>query len=256
MITDSFDPKGKELFSPEDAVNGKTFAAAKQYHFDTFIITFSRKLIAHLYDTGEIQEAGEDLYFGSAADRHPVYRIKDSETGVFLSGIGAMMSAGMVEELSAAFGAKNFIVFGSCGVLEKIEEGKLIIPSEAYRDEGVSYHYAEASDFIRMKNAGRLKQIFDSLGVGYTEGKTWTTDAFYRETDFTRDKHIEQGCICVEMECSGLQAVCDFRGLELYHFLYGADSLNGSWQKRILGDLEMDARMAYFLLAEKIAERI
>ena len=62
--------------------------------------------------------------------------------------------------------------------------------------------------------------------------------------------------ICVDMECSAFQAVCDFRGLELYQFVYTADSLNGSWSRRILGHLEMDARLAYFVLAEKIAERI
>ena len=58
------------------------------------------------------------------------------------------------------------------------------------------------------------------------------------------------------MECSALQAVCDFRGLELYQFVYAADSLSGNWTRRILGNLEMDARTAYFVLAEKIAERI
>ena len=256
MITDSFDPKGKELFRPEDAVKADAFEKAKGYQIDTFIITFSKKLIDHLYQTGVIGIIDESLCFGSAAGKNPVYMIKGSNTAVFLSGIGAMMSAGMIEELSAAFGAKNFIVFGSCGALTKIEEGKLIIPSEAYRDEGVSYHYVEASDFITMRNAGKLEEIFDRLGVDHVTGKTWTTDAFYRETDVSRDRRISQGCICVEMECSALQAVCDLRGLELYHFLYSADSLNGIWQKRILGDLEMDSRRAYFDLDRKIAQSI
>lgn len=58
------------------------------------------------------------------------------------------------------------------------------------------------------------------------------------------------------MECSALQAVCNFRGLELYQFIYAADSLNGTWSRRILGNLEIDARLAYFKLAEEIAERI
>ena len=104
-----------------------------------------------------------------------------------------------------------------------------------------------------IRNADRLMEIFDELGVEYIAGKTWTTDAFYRETEAARDKRISEGCVCVEMECSALQAVCDFRGLELYQFVYAADSLNDKWARRILGNLEMDSRMAYFVLAEKIA---
>ena len=256
MITDSFDASEKELISALDGVSRKALEAAKKYQIRTFIITFSKKLIDHLCETGQIELLDEDLYFGSAAGKNPVYRIPDTETGVFLSGIGAMMSAAMIEELSEAFQCRNYIFYGSCGVLTEIPEGKLIIPIEAYRDEGVSYHYAQASDYIRMKNASVLEKIFDQAGVGYVTGKTWTTDAFYRETERNRDRRSEEGCICVEMECSAVQAVCDFRGLELYHFLYGADSLKGSWQRRILGDPEMDSRIAFFSLAKMIAEHI
>ena len=60
----------------------------------------------------------------------------------------------------------------------------------------------------------------------------------------------------MEMECSAAQAVCDYRGLELYQFVYAADSLDGEWARRILGDLEMDARMRYFFLAREIAKHI
>ncbi len=223
---------------------------------ETFIFTFSEKLMKHLLETGEIEVIDEEMRFGSAASTNPVCRIAGTDIGVFLSGIGGMMAGAMIEEISAAFRAKNFIVFGSCGVLKDIPEGRLILPTEAYRDEGFSYHYAPACDFIEMKNADRLSVILDELEVGYVRGRVWTTDAFYRETDHNRDRRVEEGCVCVEMECSALQAVCDFRGLELYHFLYGADSLNGSWQKRILGNLEMDSRIAYYHLAKQIAMRL
>ena len=256
MITDTFDQDSRGLISPEEALPAKVMAAAKKYEIETFIMTFSSKLVSYLQEIGEIEILDEDLYFGSAADKHPVYRIKGSDVCVFLTGIGGMMTAAMLEELDTAFKAKNYIVFGSCGVLKPIEEGKLIVPDEAYRDEGVSYHYAKAADHIRMKNAEKLGKMLDEMGVSYVTGKTWTTDGFYRETEHNRDKRMKDGCICVEMECSAMQAVCDFKGLELYHFLYGADSLNGAWQRRILGNLEMDSRVTYYDLAKKIAEAL
>ena len=256
MIIDSFNPDSRELIDPRKAIPEKTIEAAKKYQIRTFILVFSYKLVDELVKQGVLEILDIEISFGSSAMKSPVYRIKGTDTGVLLTGIGATMSAAMVEELSAAFGCKNFIVFGSCGALKEIPEGKLIVPTEAYRDEGISYHYKEASDYITIKNAVRLMEIFDELGVEYIAGKTWTTDAFYRETEAERDKRVSEGCICVEMECSALQAVCDFRGLELYQFVYAADSLNDKWTRRILGNLEMDARMAYFILAEKITERI
>ena len=256
MITDSFNPDSRELIDPGKAIPEKTIEAAKKYRIRTFILVFSHKLVDELVKQGVLEILDSEVGFGSSAMKNPVYRIKGTYTGVLLTGIGAAISAAMVEELHAAFNCRNFIVFGSCGALVEIPEGKLIVPVEAYRDEGISYHYAEAGDYIRIRNAEKLTKIFDELGVEYVSGKTWTTDAFYRETEAERDRRVSEGCICVEMECSALQAVCDFRGLELYQFVYAADSLSGNWTRRILGNLEMDARTAYFVLAEKIAERI
>ena len=46
-------------------------------------------------------------------------------------------------------------------------------------------------------------------------------------------KRKADGCISVEMECSAMQAVCDFRGLELYYFLTSGDLLDApEWDER------------------------
>ena len=45
--------------------------------------------------------------------------------------------------------------------------------------------------------------------------------------------------VAVEMECAGMQAVCDFRGLDLYYYLISGDLLDcEEWDMRILGDDE------------------
>ena len=66
-----------------------------------------------------------------------------------------------------------------------------------------------------------------------SKGKTWTTDSFYRETVNNFQKRKAEGCISVEMECAGLQAMCDFRGLELYAFFTSGDLLDApEWDMR------------------------
>ncbi|MBO5032376.1 MAG: hypothetical protein J6D08_10910 [Lachnospiraceae bacterium] len=64
-------------------------------------------------------------------------------------------------------------------------------------------------------------------------GKTWTTDALYRETTGNIEKRKADGCISVEMECAGLQAMCNFRNLELYMFFTSGDLLDApEWDAR------------------------
>ena len=46
-----------------------------------------------------------------------------------------------------------------------------------------------------------------------------------RETVNLVRKRKEEGCIAVEMELAGVQAICDFYGFELYDFLVAGDVL-------------------------------
>ena len=256
MITDSFDPHSTELIRAGDTVSQKEKELARSYPLDTVIVTFSGQLIDALREKGVIEPLHRELSIGSAAYRSPIFHIVNTSIGVVLSGVGAPMIAALLEELAELFPARRYIVFGSCGALTALPEGHVIVPTHACRDEGTSYHYAASAPYIPIRNATKLAQLFDELGIAHVEGKTWTTDAFYRETAHNRDRRVAEGCLCVEMECSAAQAVCDFRGLELYQFVYAADSLNGTWARRILGDLEMDARLQYFFVAWEIARRL
>ena len=109
----------------------------------------------------------------------------------------------------------------------------MTIPTYAYRDEGTSYHYVKAKDYIKIKNSNIVANFMKEKQIPYVEGKTWTTDAFFRETENNIAKRKADGCISVDMECSAMQAVCDFRGLELYYFLTSGDLLDApEWDER------------------------
>lgn len=158
-------------------------------------------------------------------------------------------------------GAKRIILLGNCGVLDKsIEDCGIIIPDRAIRDEGTSYHYAPPSDYIEVNT--RYKELFRSIleehGYPYVTGTTWTTDAFYRETRGKIAARRQMGAICVEMECAAMQAMCDFRGVEFFQFLYAGDNLDhANWDPRSLGGLErLDEKEKIALLALELAVRI
>lgn len=185
---------------------------------------------------------------------------KNERFVLFMISVGAPAAVNDIEDIHA-MGVNKFIVFGNCGVLDKkIDDCSVIIPNEAIRDEGVSYHYKKPEKIIKVNNkyALEFKKILEELGYNYTEGMTWTNDAFYRETRSKVDSRVAMGAICVEMECSALQAVADFRNFDLFMFFYAGDNLDlPEWDKRSLsGDVKLDEKSRIALLALELGYEI
>jgi uridine phosphorylase len=185
----------------------------------------------------------------------PVYAARGA--AVYRTALGGPMAAMMMEEM-IALGARKLVFFGSCGVLDgALEAGRFIIPTEAYRDEGTSYHYVPAGDWIRVETAGRTEEILTELGVRFVSGRVWTTDALYRETRGNAQKRRQDGCVAVDMECASLAAVSRYTGVPVYQFLYAEDSLDGQeWDRRTMGGVTSDAHGRYMELALELAARV
>jgi uridine phosphorylase len=168
---------------------------------------------------------------------HHIYEIsyQNQRLAFFHPGVGAPIAAGLLEE-AIAFGCKKFIACGGCGVLEKdIAVGHIIVVSSAIRDEGVSYHYLPPDREVTANSKGvsALVTTLDSRGIPYRVGKTWTTDAPYRETLKKIVRRREEGCLTVEMESAALIAVAQFRNVIFGQALYGGDDLSGTeWDNR------------------------
>ena len=191
-----------------------------------------------------------------------IYKISynNKQYAIFMMSVGAPAAATCIEDIHA-MGCNKFIVFGNCGVLDKnIEDLAIIIPTNAIRDEGLSSHYLEYNKTIKLneKYGSMLKDILNQKNYSYIEGTTWTTDAFYRET---KDKVADMkslGAICVEMEAAALQAVCDFRNIDLITFFYAADNLDSDyWDKRsLLGKEKINYKILVMDLALELADRM
>ncbi|GHO47884.1 hypothetical protein KSX_60470 [Ktedonospora formicarum] len=67
----------------------------------------------------------------------------------------------------------------------------------------------------------------------YLLTKTWTTDAFYRETVEKVRLRKEEGCKAVEMETASFLAVARFRNVTFGQLLYGGDDVGSDvWSDR------------------------
>jgi uridine phosphorylase len=219
MITDCYDVKTEPIISLED------FYGAPKHMADICLILFSIDIHNHLLDRYKCEKIG---MLGSCNGNITIYKMnyKGKEIAFYLSGIGSAVASAFCYEAYWQTGAKKFIMFGSCGSLDREKtEGRLIVPTESYRGEGCSYYYAAPADYIAVRNSRKLAEIFGKLNIPYVSGRVWTTDSMLRETVGLVEKRKAEGCIAVEMELAGVQALCDFFGFELYDFLEAGDVL-------------------------------
>lgn len=253
MILNQFDPNKTAVINPDDLVR-------KRDDMPTVAVTcFSKETFRRMVD----RFGGTKITVRSLANLDiTVYETlyKDAKVALFLSPVGAPACALLLEDIFA-LGVQRAVMFGTCGVLDKsIEDCSIIIPDKAVRDEGTSYHYAQASDEIdvNMRYTEEFIGILKDFGCSYKKGKVWTTDAFYRETREKMKVRKEQGCICVDMECSAVAAVAKFREKEVFQFFYAADNLDeDQWDMRSLenGD-KLDEKDKAALLAMELAAKI
>ena len=226
MITDSFDNFSEEIIKVYKNENAKKV--------DACILTFSHVILKYVLENFDCQKIG-DLFSSNGAN--PVYGFtyQDRYFAVYMSYVGAPACVADIEDTLQIIDTDKYIIFGGAGCLNKdIARGKVLVPTEAYRDEGTSYHYAPSSDYITVKNADVVAEFMESAGLPFIKGKTWTTDAVHRETRANFEKRKSDGCISVEMECASVQAMCDFRNLNPYFFFTCGDLLDSpKWDERM-----------------------
>ncbi|MBN2353763.1 MAG: nucleoside phosphorylase [Spirochaetales bacterium] len=168
---------------------------------------------------------------------HPVYEIeyRGGPLAFFHPGVGAPLAAALMDEM-IAHGYSKFVACGGAGVLDReVQAGKVVIPRAAVRDEGTSYHYVAPAREIEIPPAiiAALETNLKEKGVPFVAAKTWTTDAFFRETEARRDRRRAEGCLTVEMECASFAAVAQHRNVLFGQYLYGGDNISGpEWDER------------------------
>lgn len=253
MILEEFDENQRAVVNPDDIikpVNGMP---------KTAVTCFAKETFQRMLDTF----GGEKIAETAVANMEiPVYKTvyKGVELALFMSDVGAPACVAALEDIYM-MGAERIVMFGTCGVLDAaIADCSIIIPDAAVREEGTSFHYAPPSDEIAVnaKYIGEFKEMLDGIGCSYTVGKTWTTDGIYRETREKVARRKDAGCICVDMECSAVAALAQFRGKDVFQFFYAADNLDAEvWDERSLKNVaNLSAKDKVAVLAVDFAVRI
>ena len=214
------------------------------------VICFFQEVIEGLQHEGRVREIARQR---SEQGGHPVYELdmNGKRLAVFHPGVGAPLAAALLEEV-IALGCSKFIACGGAGVLDKdVTAGRIIVPVSAVRDEGTSYHYLPPGREVApsAEAVAAIERVLDAHHCDYVLGKTWTTDAFYRETPGKVRLRRTEGCLTVEMEAAAFFAVAKFRGVVFGQMLYAGDDVSGpEWDDRRWHG-RTSAREALFWLA-------
>jgi uridine phosphorylase len=205
------------------------------------VMPFYGSLIENLKGAGKLEKVFELSTSAASLISIEVFKIafKNKYVTIVFPGLGAPFAGAVLEEL-IALGCRKIVACGSGGALDaELRRGSIVIPSSAVRDEGTSYHYLPPSRIVAMdpEIVPKLEAILRKHHISYRTGKTWTTDAFYRETKGKISRRKEEGCLMVEMECSALLAVAKFRGVLFGQYLGAGDDVSGDeWDPRFVNN--------------------
>jgi uridine phosphorylase len=198
------------------------------------VMCFFQEVILEACGEGRATELGR-LHWEHGS--HPLYElaVDDDRLLVFHPGVGAPLAAGLMEEAIAA-GCRAFVACGGAGALVPgMALGHVVVPSAAVRDEGTSYHYLPPGREVATDpdDLAAAVAVLEQRDVPHVVGKTWTTDAPYRETRGKVERRREEGCLTVEMEVAAFLAVAQFRSVRFAAYLYAGDDLSGeAWDHR------------------------
>ncbi|MBI1878649.1 MAG: nucleoside phosphorylase [Chloroflexi bacterium] len=223
-----YDPTAEAIIEPKRLV--KPLEGMPEHG----VICFFHDVIEHFASEGRLTLLKN---LRSEMGVHPIYAFSyaGQTVALFQPGVGAPLAAGLLEGV-IALGCRKFVACGGAGVLDRdLAMGHLLVPIAAIRDEGTSYHYLPPAREVAADPAAvaAIETVLQQHRVDYLLTKTWTTDAFYRETRSKVTQRKGEGCLAVEMEAAALFAVAQFRGVPLGYILYSGDNLAGeAWESR------------------------
>jgi len=172
-------------------------------------------------------------------------------------GLGAPIVAAQAEEL-IALGATRIVSVALAGGLQPdLGPGTIVVPDAALRDEGTSHHYLPPAEVVVADGAlvNLLAIRIAERSVPPRRGRTWSTDAPYRETRDEVLHHQAAGVLTVDMEMAALLAVASARRVAGAGVLVAGDGLAGGvWSPPArLDDMERALELAYRCAVEVLS---
>jgi uridine phosphorylase len=119
----------------------------------------------------------------------------------------------VAEQLFAA-GCELLLSITSAGqIVSQGEPPYFVLIEEALRDEGTSHHYQSPSSYAALDASlhDQLRGGFTDVPVPVHTGRSWTTDAPYRETETAIAAARDEEIMAVEMEAAALYTFAEVR---------------------------------------------
>jgi uridine phosphorylase len=141
--------------------------------------------------------------------------------------VGSSFAVLIAEQLFVS-GCKLLLSITSSGIIrERSDNADYILIQEAIRDEGTSYHYL-APGQPSVITPCLLEMLGEKLLLrtnNVSVGKSWTTDAPYRETCSAIEQMKARGVDVVEMEAAALYAFGKAKNKEVICFAHITNSM-------------------------------
>jgi purine-nucleoside phosphorylase len=160
---------------------------------------------------------------------------KDLNFGIIGCAVGASYAVLLTEQLFVS-GCELLISVTSAGKLNDGLRKDYVLINDTIRDEGTSYHYLPANEKSSLDHSlfKKLQSLLTDKQLSVQAGKSWTTDAPYRETDSAINNAKTIGVDCVEMEASALYAFSRVKEKPVICFAHVTNSMaqqNGDFEK-------------------------
>ncbi len=159
----------------------------------------------------------------------------DIPFGIIGCAVGSAYAVLVAEELFAC-GCQLLISITSSGqITAQGPTPYFVLITSALRDEGTSYHYLPAADYVALQP--KLAELFTHRLKTHTPpiycGATWTTDAPFRETAPAIAYAQAQSILAVEMEAAALYAFAQARQKDVVCFAHVTNQM-----AKVEGDFE------------------
>ena len=155
------------------------------------------------------------------------FTLKELEVGIVACAVGASFSVLIAEQLFVS-GCEILFSVTSSGIINKVNDKvDYILIDEAVRDEGTSYHYLPPGEcsYIQKDLLAVMKRSLLKEAPFVTAGKSWTTDAPYRETPSAIENMKFANVHVVEMEAAALYAFATAKNKKVICFAHITNSM-------------------------------
>jgi uridine phosphorylase len=149
------------------------------------------------------------------------------ELGIIGCAVGASFAVLIAEQLFVS-GCDTLLSVTSSGVInEANDQTDYILITESARDEGTSYHYLppDEKSVIDESLLNTLSNNMLSKIENVRIGKSWNTDAPYRETASAIESMKAEGVDVVEMEAAALYALAKAKNKRVICFAHITNSM-------------------------------